>query len=109
MAWIRKENFKRETKSLLIAAQNNAIRANYIKAKIDNTQQNSKWMLYGDKDETITHTISEYCKLAQKKYKTKHNCVGKVIHRELCKKLKSNHATKRYNHKPESGEIEWDA
>ena len=29
------ENLKRETESLLIAAQNNAIRTNYIKEKID--------------------------------------------------------------------------
>ena len=32
--WLRKGNFKREIESLLIA-QNNAIRTNYIKARID--------------------------------------------------------------------------
>ena len=36
--WLRKGNFKRETESLLIAAQNNAIRTNLIKAIIDETQ-----------------------------------------------------------------------
>ena len=30
--WLRKGNFKRETESLLIAAQNSAIRTNHIKA-----------------------------------------------------------------------------
>ena len=40
--WLRKGNFKRETESLLIAAQDNAIRTNHIKARIDKTQQNSK-------------------------------------------------------------------
>ena len=40
--WLRKGNFKRETESLLIAAQNNAIRINHIKARIGKTQQNSK-------------------------------------------------------------------
>ena len=40
--WLLKGNFKRETESLLIAAYNNAIRTNYIKAKIDKTQKNSK-------------------------------------------------------------------
>ena len=39
---LRKGNFKRETESLLIAAQNNAIRTNQIKARIDKMQQNSK-------------------------------------------------------------------
>ena len=38
----RKRNLKRETESLLIAAQNNAIRTNHIKARRDKTQQNSK-------------------------------------------------------------------
>ena len=33
-----KGNSQEETESLLIAAQNNAIKTNYIKAKIDNTQ-----------------------------------------------------------------------
>ena len=32
--WLRKGNFKRETGSLLIAAQNNAVRTNHIKARI---------------------------------------------------------------------------
>ena len=35
----------REKLKLLIAAQNDAIRTNYVKAKIDNTQQNSKYRL----------------------------------------------------------------
>ena len=33
--WLRKENLKRETESLLIAAQNNAIRTNPNKARIE--------------------------------------------------------------------------
>ena len=49
----RKGNLQRETESLLIAAQNNAIRTNHIKARIDKTRQNSKCKLYSDRDETI--------------------------------------------------------
>ena len=33
--WLRKGNFKRETESLLMAAQNSAITSNRIKARID--------------------------------------------------------------------------
>ena len=65
--WLRKGNFKRETESLLIAAPNNAIRISHIKARIDKTQQNSKFRSCGDRDETINHIISECRKLAQKK------------------------------------------
>ena len=50
--WLRKGNFKRETESLLTAAQNNA---NHIKARIDKTQQNSKCRICGDREETINH------------------------------------------------------
>ena len=48
--WLRKGNFKRETESLLIAAHDNAVRTNHIKARIDKTQQNSKCRLCGDRD-----------------------------------------------------------
>ena len=37
----KKGHLKREIESLLIAAQNNAIRTNHTKARIDKTQQNS--------------------------------------------------------------------
>ena len=54
MAWalLRKGNLKRETELLLIAAQNNVTMTNCIKAEIDNTQQNCKCRLCGDKNET---------------------------------------------------------
>ena len=42
-----------------MAAQNSAIRTNHIKPRIDQTQQNSKCRLCGDRDETINHIISE--------------------------------------------------
>ena len=46
--WLRKGNLKREMEPLLIAAQNNAIRANHIKARIDKTKQNRRCRLCGD-------------------------------------------------------------
>ena len=81
--WLIKRNLKRETDSLLITSQNNAIRTNHIKARIDKTQQNSRCRLCGDRDETMDHMISECSKLLPKEYKTRHNWLGKVIH---CKK-----------------------
>ena len=75
---IAKGNFKRETESLLIAAQNNSIRTNHIKARMDKMQQNSRCRLCGDRDETTNHIISECSKLAQKEYKTRHDWVGKL-------------------------------
>ena len=112
--WLRKGNFKRETESLLIAAQDNAIRTNHIKTRIDKTQQNSKCWLCGDRDETINHIISECSKLAQREYKARHDWVGKVIHWEMCKKFQFDHTNKWYMHNPapvlenDSHKLLWD-
>ena len=59
-----------EKMNLLIAAQNNAVRNNHIKARIDKT---TKCRLCGYRDETSNHIISECSKLPQKEYKTWHN------------------------------------
>ena len=99
-AWLRKGNFKRETESLLMAAQNSAIGTNHIKARTDKTQQNSKCRLCGDRDEIINHIMSKCSKLAQKENKARHAWVGKVIHWEMCKKFKFDHANKWYMHNP---------
>ena len=60
--WLRNGSCKQETECLLIAAQNNAIRTNYIRAKIGKMQQNSRCRLCDDRDETINHIISECSK-----------------------------------------------
>ena len=85
-----------------MAAQNSAIRTNHIKARIDKTQQNSKCTLCGDRYETINHIISGCSKLAQKEYKVWHDWVDEVIHWEMCKKFKCDHANKWYMHNPAS-------
>ena len=72
-----------------------------IKERIDMRQQNSRYRLCGDRDEMINHILSKCSKLAQKEYKTRHDWVGKVIHWELCKKLKFDHMNKWYMHNPE--------
>ena len=97
---IIKGNLKREMESLLIAAQDNAIRTNHIKVRIDKMQQNSKCRLCSDRNETINHIISECSKLAQKEYKARHDWVSKVIHWEMCKKFKFDHTNKWYMHNP---------
>ena len=51
-------------------------------------------------DETINHIISKCSKLEPKEYKARHDWVGKVIHWEMCKKFKFDHAKKWYMHNP---------
>ena len=91
---LRKVNFKTETESHLMAAQNSDIKTDHIKARIDKTQKNSKCRLCGGRDEMINHIISECSKLAQKEYKARHDWVGKVIHWKMYKKFKFDHANK---------------
>ena len=102
LTWLRKGHLKKETESLLIATQNNVTRTNNIQAKIDKPQQNSKYRLCGDRDETINYIISKFCKSVQKEYESRLNWMGKVIHRELYKKFEIDHTNKRYMHKAES-------
>ena len=80
----------------------NNIRTNYIKAKIDHTQQNSKCRLCREKYKTINCIVSEWGKQVQKEFKIWHDWLGMVIHKELCKRLNVDHTTKWYMHKPES-------
>ena len=109
----RNGNLKRETESLLIAAQDRAIKTNHIKARIDKTQQNSECRLCSDSDETINY-INECSKLAQREYKARHDWVGKVIHWEMCKKSKFDHTNKWYIHnwgpvlENDTHELQWD-
>ena len=82
---LRKKTSREE---MNLFSQNDAIRNDYMNAKNDNTQQNSKCRLCGDKYETVNHIVSKCSKLAQKEYKTMRDWLGKVIHWELDKKLK---------------------
>ena len=65
-------------------------------------QKNCGWKLCCDRDEAIDQIINEYSKLAQKEYKTKQELMGKVIHWELCKKLKFDSTTRWYMRNSES-------
>ena len=60
---------KRETESLIVAAQNQSIRTNLVKARIDKSQGDSLCRVYRKVDEIIYHIVSGCSKLAQKEYK----------------------------------------
>ena len=78
---VTKSHAEKETfrEFLLIAAQNDAIETNHMKARIDKTQQNSKCRLCGDRNEAINHIIRECSKLVQREYKTRHDWVGRYL------------------------------
>ena len=113
--WLSGTGIKRETESLIMAAQEQAIRTNVIKARIDRTQEESKCRMCGRADETINHLLSECSKMAQKEYKRRHDWMGKRIHWDVYKKrLKIQVKEKWYEHEPtpvtenEEYKILWD-
>ena len=74
--WLKKGSVKRETESLIMAAQEQALATNLMKAKIYQTQEDSKCRMCRKVDESINYILSGYPKLAQKEYKRRQDWVG---------------------------------
>ena len=82
--WLRDGSIKRETESLIMAAQEQAIRTSAIKAKIDETQSESKCRLCAKVGETVRHIV--YYALCWHKGSIKggitwcaERCIGKYV------------------------------
>ena len=67
-------------RNLIVAAQNQSIRANLVKAKIDKSQGDSLCRVCRKVDESIDHIVRGYNKLAQKECKRRHGNLGKIVH-----------------------------
>ena len=93
---------KRETESLIVAAQNQSIRANLVKAKINKRQGDSLCRMCRKVDETIDDVVSGCSQLAQKEYKRRHDNLGKIVDWKLAGKCNFEAGDKWYEHEPES-------
>ena len=82
-AWLQNGDLKRETEGLKVAAQNQIIRTNLVKAKIDKNQGDSLCRVCRKVDESIDYIVSGCSKLAQKAYKRRHDNLGKIVHWRL--------------------------
>ena len=65
-AWLQNGDLKRETESLIVAAQNQSIRTDLAKAKIDKSQGYSLCRMCKKVDESIDHIAGSCRKRAQK-------------------------------------------
>ena len=101
-AWLTDGTLKRETKSLIMAAQEQALRTNLVKAKLDKSQEDSMGRMCGKADESISHLLSECSKLSQEEYIRRHNWMGKKIHWEVCRKYGLEAKAKWYEHEPQA-------
>ena len=101
MDWLKNGEPKKETR-FLIAALDQPLRTNAIKAKIDKVAEDSKCRLCKEKDETIIDLLIRLCsKLAQTEYKERHNKVASMLHWNLCKKYHLPASKKWWEHNVE--------
>ena len=75
---------KRETETLIIAAQNQSIRTNLVKAKIHKSEKDALCRLCKKADESIDHVVSRCSRLAQE-YR-RHDNFGKIVPSKLPRK-----------------------
>ena len=101
-AWLQRGELKRETEALITAAQDQAIRTNYIKANIDKTQENDLYRMCRQAKETVNHIVSGCSKLAQQEYKRRHDNVARVVHWDLLGKCGFRRVDKWFEHQPET-------
>ena len=72
-AWLQNGDLKRESESLIVAAQNQSIKTNLVKAKIDKSHGDSLCRVCRKVDESIDRIVSGCSKLAQKECKRRHD------------------------------------
>ncbi|XP_062826554.1 uncharacterized protein LOC134296214 [Anolis carolinensis] len=98
--WLTNGTLKKETEGLILAAQEQPIRTNAIKAKIEKSADDPKCRLCKETDETIDHILSCCKKIAQTDYKQRHNYVAQMIHWNLCLKYHLPAVKNWWDHKP---------
>ena len=99
--WLNKGDLKKETEGLITTAQDQALRTNAIKARIEKQDLSPLCRMCGAKDETTHHLVCECSKLAQIEYKQRHDNVDRIVHWNLAKLHRLDVAEKWYDHKPE--------
>ena len=57
-AWLQNGDLKRETESLIVAAQNQSIRTNIVQANMDKSQEGSPRIVCRKVDESMDHIIT---------------------------------------------------
>ena len=78
--------FEKGDRSLIVAVQNQIIRTNLAKAKIDKSQEDSLCRVCRKVDESINHFVSACRKLAQKEYERRDDNLRKIVHWKFAKK-----------------------
>ena len=85
-----------------MATQNQSIRKNLVKARIDKSQGDSLCRVCRKVDQSIDNIAIGCSKLAQKEHKRRPYNLGKIVHWKLAGKCNFETADKWYEHEAES-------
>ena len=99
--WLKAGYVKKGTEAIITAAQDQALRTNWIKAKIDKQDCSPLCRLCHKEDESAMHIASGCEVLAKRQYKLRHDLVGRRVHWEVCKKHGIKCSEKWFDHIPE--------
>ena len=99
--WHTKGDLKRETKSLLIAVQDQALNTNSVRKTTCQQELSVKCRLCGERAENVNHIVTSCKMLAQKGYKRRRDKVRLNLHWSLCQYQQETGAV-------ESGETDYE-
>ena len=99
--WLKRGKLKKETEGLLFAAQDQALRTNSVKSRIDKQDVSPPCRMCGEREEMVGHIVAECKMLAQKYYKNwRHDKVVQVVHWRLYKSYGLESGDVWYKHEP---------
>ena len=98
--WLREAGLKKETESLIVAAQDQALPTRAHKVHVEKLNVSPLCRMCGQADETVMHLLVECQKLAQLEYKARHDSVAKDVHWALAKKYGFECRAQSYEHVP---------
>ena len=84
-----------------MAAQEQALRTNKVKAKIDKSQEDSRCGMSVKADESIS-PLRGCSKLSQQEYMRRRDWMGKKIHWGVCRKYGLEAKAKWHEHEPQA-------
>ncbi|KAF2891892.1 hypothetical protein ILUMI_14281 [Ignelater luminosus] len=99
--WLRKRELKGKTKSLIIAAQDQAINTRCHKKNILRQNVNSKGRLCEEHETTTDHIIAGCTTFAKHEYIKRHDQVCRNLHYNICKEYGIKVGKKWYEHNPQ--------
>ena len=76
--WLVQSDLKVQTEATICAAQEQALRKNCAKNKIDKILENLLCRMCSERAETMQHIICQCKKLVQREYKRRHDAVAKL-------------------------------